>query len=123
MDWSPKVSELLLVSYSKCTEYRYDEPDGLVNIFSLNLKQRPEISLTCQNEVTKAMFNPFNPNIVIGSTQSGYIVQWDIRAKTTPILNSILAKDGHNYPVYCLNMIGTKNANNIISISNDAKVC
>ena len=43
MDWSPKVSELLLVSYSKCTEYRYDEPDGLVNLFSLNLKNRPEI--------------------------------------------------------------------------------
>lgn len=46
-----------------------------------------------------------------------------MRAKTTPVLNSILAKDGHNYPIYCLNMIGTKNANNIISISNDAKVC
>lgn len=47
IDWSPKVSELLLVSYSKCNEYRFDEPDGLVNIFSLNLKTRPEITLTC----------------------------------------------------------------------------
>jgi hypothetical protein len=47
MDWSPKVGELLLVSYSKCSEYRYDEPDGLVNIFSTNLKSRPEITLTC----------------------------------------------------------------------------
>ena len=47
MDWSPKVGELLMVSYSKCTEYRYDEPDGLVNIFSTNLKTRPEITLTC----------------------------------------------------------------------------
>lgn len=85
MDWSPKVGELLMVSYSKCTEYRYDEPDGLVNIFSTNLKTRPEITLTCQNEVTKAIFNPFQPNIVIGATYSGYIVQWDIRAKTTPV--------------------------------------
>lgn len=47
MDWSPKVAELLMVSYSKCSEFRYDEPDGLVNIFSLNLKNRPEITLTC----------------------------------------------------------------------------
>lgn len=68
MDWSPKEAELLLVSYSKCSEFRYDEPDGLVNIFSLSLKNRPEHTLTCQNEVTKAMFNPFQPNVVIGAT-------------------------------------------------------
>lgn len=55
----PQEAELLLVSYSKCSEFRYDEPDGLVNIFSLSLKNRPEFTLTCQNEVTKAMFNPF----------------------------------------------------------------
>jgi hypothetical protein len=47
MDWSPKEAELLLVSYSKCSEFRYDEPDGLVNIFSLSLKNRPEHTLTC----------------------------------------------------------------------------
>ena len=74
-----------MVSYSKCAEYRYDEPDGLVNIFSTNLKTRPEITMTCQNEVTKAIFNPHSPNTVIGSTQSGYIVQWDYRTKTTPV--------------------------------------
>ena len=47
MDWNPRHPELLLCSYSKCSEYRFDEPDGLVNIFSLNLKGRPEVSLTC----------------------------------------------------------------------------
>jgi len=47
MDWSPAVGELLMVSYSKCSEFRFDEPDGLVNIFSLNLKTRPELTLTC----------------------------------------------------------------------------
>ena len=73
MDWSPKVAELLMCSYTKCSEYRYDEPDGLINIFSLNLKTRPEITLTCHNEVTRAMFNPYQPNVVIGSTKSGYL--------------------------------------------------
>ena len=73
MDWSPKVAELLMCSYTKCSEYRYDEPDGLINIFSLNLKTRPEITLTFHNEVTKAMFNPYQPNVVIGSTKSGYL--------------------------------------------------
>lgn len=123
MDWSPKVGELLMVSYSKCSEFRYDEPDGLVNIFSLNLKSRPEISLTCQNEVTKAIFNPHQPNCVIGATQSGFIVQWDIRAKTTPVQKSTLAKDGHNHPIHALAIVGTKNAHNIVSISNDSKIC
>jgi hypothetical protein len=68
MDWSPKVSELIMVSYSKHFEHKYDEPDGLINIYSTNLKTRPEITLTCQNELTKAIFNPFKPNIVIGAT-------------------------------------------------------
>ena len=61
--------------------------------------------------------------MVIGATQSGYVVQWDIRAKTTPVQNSILAKDGHMYPIYALAMTGTKNSNNIVTISNDSKVC
>ena len=111
------------MSYSKCSEFRYDEPDGLVNIFSLSLKSRPEVTLTCQNEVTKAMFNPFQPNVVIGATQSGYIVQWDIRAKTTPVQSSIVAKDGHTHAIYSLAIVGTKNAHNIVSISNDSKIC
>jgi len=123
MDWSPKVGELLLVSYSKCSEYRYDEPDGLVNIFSTNLKTRPEVTLICQNEVTKAIFNPYQPNIVIGATQSGYIVQWDIRAKNTPVQKSTLAKDGHHNSIFSLAVIGTQNAHNIVSISNDSKMC
>lgn len=62
MDWSPKVPELMLVSYSKQYDVHYkrdDEPDGLVNIFSLNLKTRPEVQLTCQNEISRAIFNPF----------------------------------------------------------------
>ena len=123
MDWSPKVGELLMVSYSKCAEYRYDEPDGLVNIFSTNLKTRPEITMTCQNEVTKAIFNPHSPNTVIGSTQSGYIVQWDYRTKTTPVQKSTLAKDGHKSAIYSLAIVGNKNAHNIVSISNDSKIC
>lgn len=69
------------------------------------------------------MFNPFQPNIVIGATQSGYIVQWDIKKKTTPDQKSIVAKDGHHHPIYSLAIVGTKNAHNIVSISNDSKIC
>jgi hypothetical protein len=41
--------------------------------------------LNCQYEVTKAMFNPFDPNIIIGATQTGYLLEWDIRAKKEPV--------------------------------------
>jgi dynein intermediate chain, cytosolic len=73
--------------------------------------------------VTKAIFNPFQPNIVIGATYSGYIVQWDIRAKSTPVQKSTLAKDGHTHPIYSLAVVGTQNAHNIVSVSNDSKLC
>ena len=83
------------------------------------------------------MFNPHNPNIVIGSTMSGYLLEWDIRAKkepisggaqerknrSQPIQKSCLAKDGHQYPVYCLGVIGYHNQHSIVSISNDGKMC
>jgi len=123
IEWSPKVSQLLLCSYSKYNEWKVDEPDGFINIFSLNQKKKPEISLTSQYEVTKAIFNPFQPNIVIGATYSGYILQWDIRAKTQPVQKSCLARNGHNHPIYCLAVVGSQNAHNIVSISNDGKLC
>ena len=60
---------------------------------------------------------------MIGSTQSGYIVEWDIKLKTTPKQKSTLAKDGHNYPIHSLAIVGTQNAHNIVSISTDSKLC
>jgi len=136
IDWSPAQPEILLVSYSKSSEYNMDEPDGLIDIFSVSLQGRPELTLNCQYEITKAMFNPHNPNIVIGSTMSGYLLEWDIRAKkepisgaaerknrSQPIQKSCLAANGHQYPVYCLSVIGYHNQHSIVSISNDGKMC
>ena len=37
IDWSPLQPEILLASYSKSSEWNMDEPDGLIDIFSLNL--------------------------------------------------------------------------------------
>jgi dynein intermediate chain len=101
------------------------------------MQGRPELTLNCQYEITKAMFNPHNPNIVIASTMAGYLLEWDIRAKkepisgptterknrSQPIQKSCLAKDGHQYPVYCMSVIGFHNQHNIVSISNDGKMC
>lgn len=40
-----KVPELLMASYSKCNEWKVDEPDGMINLYSLALRKRPEITL------------------------------------------------------------------------------
>lgn len=76
--------------------------------------------LTCQYEVTKAMFNPHDPNVIIGATQTGYLLEWDIRAKkepingiidrrnrSQPIQKSCLAQNGHTYPIYSLSVVGS----------------
>jgi dynein intermediate chain len=73
--------------------------------------------------VTKAIFNPFQPNTVIAATQSGCIVQWNILQKTTPVQKSTLAADGHTHPIHSLAIIGTSNAHNIVSVSVDGKLC
>lgn len=95
------------------------------------------MQLTCQYEVTKAMFNPHNTNMIIGATTAGYILEWDVRAKkdpvnktamdnrnrSQPIQKSCLAKEGHNYPVFAMSVVGSQNAHQIVSISNDGRMC
>lgn len=75
----------MLASYSKCNEWAMDEADGLIHLYSISLQGRPEMTLTCQYEVTKAVFNPYDPNVIIGATQTGYLLEWDVRAKKEPI--------------------------------------
>ena len=36
-----------------------------------------------------------------------------------PVQRSGISSDGHKYPVYSLNVVGTQIANNIVSFSND----
>jgi dynein intermediate chain len=70
-----------------------NEPDGLIDIFSLSMQGRPEYTLKCQYEIVKAMFNPHSPKVVIGSTMSGYLLLWDIRAKDEPVAKMMQTMD------------------------------
>ena len=47
LDWSPAQPEILLASYSRSSESNMDEPDGLIDIFSISLQGRPELTLNC----------------------------------------------------------------------------
>jgi dynein intermediate chain len=69
-------------------------------------------------------FSRFHPSYIIGGTYSGQLVLWDIRiGKRTPVQRSPLSSSSHTHPVYCLDVVGTENAHNLISASNDGRLC
>ena len=74
-----------------------------------------------------ASFAKFHPSYITGGTYSGQVVLWDIRSnKRTPVQRSPLSSSTHTHPVYCLKVVGTQNAHNLITVSTDgrcARVC
>ncbi|CAF1274805.1 unnamed protein product [Rotaria magnacalcarata] len=125
IDTSTYHPELVLASYSQNDESSH-ESDGVVLIWNSKYKSKPtpEYIFNCQSWVTSCAFSKFHPNIVLGGTYSGQIVVWDTRTnKRTPVQRTALSASSHTHPVYCLQVIGTQNANNLISISNEGKMC
>ncbi|CAL1534804.1 unnamed protein product [Lymnaea stagnalis] len=124
MDWSPQYPELLLASYN-ANEDAPNDPDGVALIWNLKYKNMsPEYIFHCQSSVMSTCFAQFHPNLVIGGTYSGRIVLWDNRVnKRTPVQRTPLSASSHTHPVYCVNVVGTQNAHNLISVSTDGKLC
>ncbi|XP_012941096.1 cytoplasmic dynein 1 intermediate chain 2 isoform X3 [Aplysia californica] len=124
MDWSPQFPELMVASYN-ANEDAPNDPDGVALIWNLKYKNMaPEYIFHCQSSVMSTCFAKFHPNLVIGGTYSGRIVLWDNRVfKRTPVQRTPLSASSHTHPVYCVNVVGTQNAHNLISVSTDGKVC
>mmetsp|Transcript_16516 Transcript_16516/g.19091 ORF Transcript_16516/g.19091 Transcript_16516/m.19091 type:complete len:390 (-) Transcript_16516:224-1393(-) len=122
LEWSPKHKELFLCSYfTPENEWDPNETNGLVNIFSTQMPSAPELTLTCQSEITSCIFHPIEPYLVVGGTFSGNVIVWDMREKhnypvvKTPTAASIMIKG--------IRVVGSQNANNIITVSNDGIIC
>ncbi|XP_065365846.1 cytoplasmic dynein 1 intermediate chain isoform X4 [Calliphora vicina] len=124
MDWSTHFPELVVASYHN-NEESPNEPDGVVMVWNTKFKKNtPEDVFHCQSAVMSTCFAKFNPNLILGGTYSGQVVLWDNRVqKRTPIQRTPLSAAAHTHPVYCLQMVGTQNAHNVISISSDGKLC
>ncbi|KAL6958763.1 Cytoplasmic dynein 1 intermediate chain 2 [Sarracenia purpurea var. burkii] len=72
----------------------------------------------------ESSFRKFHPNLILGGTYSGQIVLWDNRVqKRTPVQRTPLSATAHTHPVYCLKVVGTQNAHNLISVSTDGRLC
>ncbi|XP_051564078.1 dynein, cytoplasmic 1, intermediate chain 2a isoform X2 [Myxocyprinus asiaticus] len=124
LDWSPQYPELLVASYNNNEEAPH-EPDGVALVWNMKYKKTtPEYIFHCQSAVMSAAFAKFHPNLVVGGTYSGQIVLWDNRSnRRTPVQRTPLSAAAHTHPVYCVNVVGTQNAHNLISISTDGKMC
>lgn len=145
-DWCNQFPELLVASYNQ-NEEAPNEPDGICLVWNMKFKKTtPEYIFHCQSAVTSACFAKFHPNLILGGTYSGMfsvnslmliftnsnqllynigqIVLWDNRSgKRVPVQRSPLSASAHTHPVYCLKVVGTQNSHNLISISNDGKLC
>eukprot|EP00105_Crassostrea_gigas_P007953 XP_011422374.1 PREDICTED: cytoplasmic dynein 1 intermediate chain 2 isoform X17 [Crassostrea gigas] len=124
LDWSKQHPELLVASYN-ANEDSPNDPDGVTLIWNSKFKKTtPEYVFHCQSPVMSSCFAEFHPNLVVGGTYSGQIVLWDNRVnKRTPIQRTPLSAAAHTHPVYCINVVGTQNAHNLISVSTDGKMC
>ncbi|XP_055931881.1 cytoplasmic dynein 1 intermediate chain 2-like isoform X1 [Argiope bruennichi] len=123
-DWSSQFPELLVASYNNNEDSPHD-PDGVCLVWNMKFKKTtPEYIFHCQSAVMSTCFAKFHPNLVLGGTYSGQIVLWDNRSsKRTPVQRSPLSAIAHTHPVYCIQVVGTQNAHNLVSISTDGKFC
>ncbi|XP_075900256.1 dynein cytoplasmic 1 intermediate chain 1a isoform X4 [Nelusetta ayraudi] len=124
LDWSPQYPELLVASYNN-NEDAPHEPDGVALVWNIKFKKAtPEYIFHCQSPVVSVGFARFHPNLLVGGTYSGQIVLWDNRShRRTPVQRTPLSAAAHTHPVYCVNVVGTQNANNLITVSTDGKMC
>lgn len=93
----------------------------------MHLHSRPEYTFFATSDVLTAKFSPFHPSLIIGGSYSGQVLLWDTRARNSlPVQKTPLtgaSTGGHTHPVYSVDLVGTQNANNILSCSTDGVVC
>lgn len=128
LEFSPKFPELLCTSYTK-SQASPHTPHGLLNVWNLHLKGRPEYSLHATSDLLSCLFHPHHPSLILGGTYSGQLCLWDTRARHhrtgEPVQRTPLTggRTGHAHPIYSLAVVGTQNASSIISVSTDGVVC
>lgn len=123
LEFSPNNQELLLAGFSSQAEgFENWEPNGLVMIYNIQNKKKPELIIKQQTEITASSFHQYNPKLCLAATYTGQIFIYDIRAGPTPVLKTPIGNKLHSHPIYCIRNIGYESSNQICSISSDGKV-
>jgi len=121
--FSPHQKEMFLGAYGQRVNPALSDPDGCMLVWNLAMRNRPELTFSCQSAVLTARFHRFDPALFYGGTYSGGVVLWDARAKAGPVLRTPLSGKGHSHPVQAMQQVGTQNATNLVSASNDGRLC
>ena len=128
IDFSPKFPELLCTAFTKSQQSPHTPP-GLLNVWNMHLKGRPEYSLHATSDLLSCLFHPYHPSLILGGTYSGQLCLWDTRARNQrtgePVQKTPLTggRSGHAHPIYSLAVTGTQNSSSVVSVSTDGVVC
>ena len=125
VEWSTVHPELIYTAYGAKQAGSLHDPEGVVCVWNTKYKKdTPEFVFHCPSPITSLTLSPYSPNLTIGGTYSGQIVVWDNRSrKRTPVQRSKHIAKSHTHPIYCLDLVGSKNSHNLISVSSDGRVC
>ncbi|KAH8584962.1 dynein intermediate chain [Cryptosporidium sp. chipmunk genotype I] len=105
---------------------------GCVQLWSISTPKNPENTFIASSPVLTISFDPYCQYKYIGTSYNGEILIWDSRSGKIPCQksNSINISDsegnnisGHSFPIYCMELLGNKGSQNIITIDTDGKLC
>ncbi|WFD20305.1 hypothetical protein MCAP1_002549 [Malassezia caprae] len=129
LDWSAKHPELVIAAYNRKRVLAEDgDHDGLVAVWNMHVRERPEFVFSAPTDVVSVLASPFHPHLLVGGTYSGQVLLWDTRHRDVPVQRTPLAFAAHGAtthaaPVYSLRMIGSAHAHQLVSASMDGVVC
>lgn len=130
VDWSAKHPELVVASYNrKRVLVHEDDHDGIVAVWNMHMRERPEFVFTAPTDVVSVLASPFHPNLFIGGTFGGQVLLWDTRQRGLPVQRTPWAFSAsatgltHSAPVYTVRLVGSAQAHQLISASSDGVVC
>jgi len=119
-----KGSEFFIASYRELnTAFGQGANDSMILGWSVHVKRAPAFKLTAPLDVTQAQYCTFRSNIVIGGSYSGQVILWDTRKGETPVMVTPVMKETHTNPVFGINMLGTASSHQLVTVSNDGKMC
>lgn len=121
--FSRRREELFLASYGQRKSPSLSDPDGCMLLWNLAMNKRPEMAFSCQSAVLTAQAHRFDPALFFGGTYAGSVVLWDARAKAGPVQRTPHSARSHWHPVTCMQQVGTQNATNLVTASNDGRLC
>ncbi|KAF7457695.1 dynein intermediate chain [Cryptosporidium felis] len=105
---------------------------GCVQLWSISTPKSPENTFIASSPILTVSFDPYCQYKYVGTSYNGEILIWDSRTGRIPTQksNSINITDaegnnigGHSFPIYCMEMLGSKGSQSIVTIDTDGKLC